>query len=45
VLVAIGRRPTPGLGLETVGIETDKRGLIPNDHFKTRRPASGSSAT
>lgn len=36
VLVAIGRRPyTKGLGLETVGIETDKRGFIPNDHFKT----------
>jgi dihydrolipoamide dehydrogenase len=36
VLVAIGRRPyTEGLGLETVGIETDKRGFIPNDHWKT----------
>ncbi|HVI31885.1 dihydrolipoyl dehydrogenase [Phenylobacterium sp.] len=36
VLVAIGRRPfTEGLGLETVGIETDKRGFIPTDHFKT----------
>jgi len=35
VLVAIGRRPyTAGLGLETVGIETDKRGFIANDHFK-----------
>ncbi len=34
VLVAIGRRPyTAGLGLETVGIETDKRGFITNDHF------------
>ena len=39
VLVAIGRRPyTAGLGLETVGIETDKRGVIPNDHFKTTAP-------
>lgn len=36
VLVCIGRRPyTEGLGLESVGIETDKRGFIPNDHFKT----------
>lgn len=39
VLVAIGRRPyTAGLGLETVGIETDPRGVIPNDHFKTTAP-------
>ncbi len=36
VLVAIGRRPyTAGLGLETVGIETDKRGFLDNDHLKT----------
>jgi dihydrolipoamide dehydrogenase len=36
VLVAIGRRPyTDGLGLETVGIEADKRGFIANDHLKT----------
>lgn len=36
VLVAIGRRPyTAGLGLETVGIELDKRGFIANDHFRT----------
>lgn len=36
VLVCIGRRPyTEGLGLESVGIETDKRGFIPNDHWKT----------
>ena len=36
VLVAIGRRPyTAGLGLETVGIETDKRGFLINDHLKT----------
>ena len=35
-LVCIGRRPyTKGLGLETVGIETDKRGFIANDHYKT----------
>lgn len=36
VLVAIGRRPyTAGLGLETVNVETDKRGFINTDHFKT----------
>ncbi|MGD9814429.1 MAG: dihydrolipoyl dehydrogenase [Hyphomonadaceae bacterium] len=36
VLVAIGRKPfTEGLGLETVGIKTDPRGFIPNDHLKT----------
>ena len=35
VLVAIGRRPyTEGLGLETVGIEADKRGFVGGDHFK-----------
>lgn len=37
VIVAIGRRPyTEGLGLETVGAQTDKRGIIqPTDgHFK-----------
>ena len=40
VLVAIGRRPfTQGLGLETVGIETDKRGTIPVDGgFRTSAP-------
>ncbi len=32
VLVAVGRRPnTADLGLESVGIETDKRGFIPID--------------
>jgi len=36
VLVCIGRRPfTEGLGLETVGVATDKRGFIETDHFKT----------
>jgi dihydrolipoamide dehydrogenase len=36
VLLAIGRRPyTQALGLETVGVETDKRGFIPTDHWKT----------
>jgi dihydrolipoamide dehydrogenase len=35
VLVAIGRRPyTAGLGLETVGVQTDKRGFLVGDHFK-----------
>ncbi len=40
VLVAVGRVPhTDGLGLETVGIETDPKGRIPvNDHFATRAP-------
>ena len=36
VLVAIGRRPyTQGLGLETVGVQTDKRGFIETNHFRT----------
>lgn len=37
VLVAVGRRPnTDNLGLESIGISTDKRGCIPvGDHFKT----------
>lgn len=36
VLVAIGRRPyTEGLGLESVGVAVDERGVIKNDHFKT----------
>ncbi|MBB4657692.1 dihydrolipoyl dehydrogenase [Parvularcula dongshanensis] len=37
VLIAIGRKPyTEGLGLETVGIKTDKRGFIPvDDHWRT----------
>ena len=39
VLVAIGRRPyTEGLGLEAVGVETDKRGFIVTDHFRTAAP-------
>ena len=39
VLVAIGRRPyTAGLGLETVAIELDRRGFIPNDHGRTSAP-------
>ena len=36
VLVAVGRRPyTEGLGLETVGVQPDGRGYIPNTHYKT----------
>jgi dihydrolipoamide dehydrogenase len=36
VLVAIGRRPyTEGLGLETVGVAPDKRGVIANEHYRT----------
>ena len=32
VLMSVGRKPyTEGLGLETVGVETDKRGFIPVD--------------
>ena len=42
VLVAIGRRPyTAGLGLETVGVETDKRGFLINDHFKVAANPDG----
>lgn len=36
VLVCIGRRPfTKDLGLDAVGVETDKRGFVVTDHFKT----------
>lgn len=36
VLVSIGRRPvTKGLGLETVGLEMDKRGVLPNKGHRT----------
>ena len=40
VLLAVGRVPnTEGLGLENVGIATDKRGRIPvNGHFETNTP-------
>ena len=40
VLLAVGRAPyTEGLGLETVGIETDKRGrVLTNDHLETVAP-------
>jgi len=38
VLVSIGRRPyTEGLGLDSVGLETDKRGMIEvDDGFRTK---------
>jgi dihydrolipoamide dehydrogenase len=39
VLVAIGRRPyTNGLGLETVGIATDKRGMLYNQQHRSSVP-------
>ena len=39
VLVAIGRRPyTKGLNLESAGLETDKRGMLGNEHHRTSVP-------
>ena len=39
VLLAIGRRPyTKDLGLESVGITPDRRGLIETDHLRTSAP-------
>ena len=39
VLVAIGRRPyTQGLGLESVGLTTDKRGMLGNEHHRSSVP-------
>ncbi|MDH1263465.1 dihydrolipoyl dehydrogenase [Pseudomonas sp. GD03944] len=39
VLVAIGRRPyTEGLGLETVGITPDKRGMLDNQQHRSGVP-------
>ena len=39
VLVAVGRRPyTKGLGLESVGVELDGRGFVPNTHYQTSAP-------
>lgn len=36
VLVCIGRRPyTHGLGLDSVGLEPDRRGVIANEYFRT----------
>merc|ERR1712100_847738 len=41
VLVSVGRRPyTDNLGLEDVGVKTDKRGMVEiNDHFVTSVPS------
>ncbi|MGB4075095.1 dihydrolipoyl dehydrogenase [Pseudomonas sp.] len=39
VLVAIGRRPyTAGLGLESVGLATDKRGMLENQQHRSSVP-------
>ena len=40
-LVSIGRRPfTQGLGLEDVGIETDRLGrVVVDSHFQTKVPS------
>ncbi|MDG9760701.1 dihydrolipoyl dehydrogenase [Pseudomonas sediminis] len=39
VLVAIGRRPyTKGLGLESVGLNTDKRGMLANERHQSGVP-------
>ena len=39
VLVAIGRRPyTAGLGLESVGLTTDKRGMLENQQHRSSVP-------
>ncbi|MFZ6044838.1 dihydrolipoyl dehydrogenase [Pseudomonas sp. CR3202] len=39
VLVAIGRRPyTEGLGLESVGLATDARGMLANERHQTGAP-------
>lgn len=42
MLVAIGRRPyTEGLGLETVGLASDRRGMLENQGQRSAAPGSG----
>jgi len=39
ILVSVGRKPfTEGLGLETVGVNVNKRGMVETDHGKTNVP-------
>ncbi|MFZ5754867.1 MAG: dihydrolipoyl dehydrogenase [Bacillota bacterium] len=39
VLVAVGRRPnTENLGLESVGVKTEKGAILVNEHFETNVP-------
>jgi dihydrolipoamide dehydrogenase len=40
VLLSIGRQPySKGLGLDTVGLETDERGRLPVDNYRTAVPS------
>ena len=39
LLVAVGRSPNlDGLGLEAAGVETDKKGVVPNEYLQTSNP-------